>query len=115
MNLSILKKLLNGITISQLEKELGFSNGSISKWEKVSPSVDKVQKIAKYFGVTTDYLLGLSDNPNPPDLVIPEVLKGVPVAFHRGEFENLTQDEVDSLARIATEYKAMREKNSKPK
>jgi len=39
---------------------------------------------------------------------VPQILKGVPVAFHRGEFEDLTQEEVDALARIAAELKALR-------
>ena len=51
-----------GTSIARLEAELGFGNASISKWnENRSPSVDKIMKIAHYFGVTTDYLLGLTD------------------------------------------------------
>ena len=53
-----LKGLMNGTTLKQLEKELGFSNGSISKWGSSSPSVDKVKMVADYFSVTTDFLLG---------------------------------------------------------
>lgn len=43
------------ITIAKLEKELGFSNGSISK-PKTIPS-DRIAKIADRFGVTSDYLI----------------------------------------------------------
>lgn len=51
-----------GITISKLESDLGFGNSSIKKWEKVSsPSVDKIVKVASYFGVSVDYLLGRTD------------------------------------------------------
>ncbi len=46
-----------GISIYRLEKDLGFSAASISKWESSSPSVDKVQKVASYFGTTVDELL----------------------------------------------------------
>ena len=51
-----------GITISKLESDLGFGNSSIKKWEKISsPSIDKIVKVANYFDVTTDYLIGRSD------------------------------------------------------
>ena len=50
------------ITIARLEADLGFGNPSIKKWEKVSsPSVDKIIKVASYFDVSVDYLLGRSD------------------------------------------------------
>lgn len=47
------------ISIPQLEKELGFSNGSIYNWDKSSPSADKVVKVANHFKVSADYILGL--------------------------------------------------------
>lgn len=51
-----------GITIAKLEADLGFGNSSIKKWEKSSsPSIDKIVKVASYFDVSTDYLLGRSD------------------------------------------------------
>ena len=46
----------NGTTIPRLEKELLFSNGSIYKWASSSPSIDKLQKVADYFKVSTDFL-----------------------------------------------------------
>lgn len=46
-----------GISIPKLEKELGFGNGAIYKWPTNIPSIDKVQKVANYFGVTIDDLL----------------------------------------------------------
>lgn len=51
-----------GISISKLESELGFGNSSIKKWERVSsPSIDKIIKVATYFDVSVDYLLGRTD------------------------------------------------------
>lgn len=46
----------------KVEKELGFSNGSISKWKKYNPNAEKVQLLARYFGVTVDYLMTGSDS-----------------------------------------------------
>lgn len=51
-----------GITMCKLESDLGFGNGSVKKWESSSsPSVDKIVKVATYFDISTDYLLGRSD------------------------------------------------------
>ena len=46
-----------GITIWKLEKELGFSNGCIRKWNKNEPGIRKVQKVADYLGVPIERLL----------------------------------------------------------
>lgn len=41
----------------KLEKELGFSNGSISKWKNSTPTYERIQKIADYFDVSVNYLM----------------------------------------------------------
>lgn len=46
-----------GVTITGTEKELGFSRGSLCKIDTSKPSMEKVQKLADYFGVSVDYLL----------------------------------------------------------
>lgn len=47
-----------------LAKELELSNASISYWEtgKQEPTAQAIFKLAKYFNVSSDYLLGLSDD-----------------------------------------------------
>lgn len=59
-----IKDLANekGVSLSELERSIGISNGSISKWEKSSPKADTLQKVADYFNVSTDYLLGRTNN-----------------------------------------------------
>jgi len=51
------------ITIAELERNLGLGAGTISRWNVRVPGVDKVQKVANYFSVSTDFLLGLTDVP----------------------------------------------------
>ncbi|MGG3278897.1 helix-turn-helix domain-containing protein [Paenibacillus solani] len=47
----------HSVSIPKLGTELGFGNGAIYNWDKSSPSIDKVQKIADYFGETTDFII----------------------------------------------------------
>lgn len=49
------------MTVAELERALNFGQGSISRWAKSAPSADKIQKVADYFDVSTDYLLGRTD------------------------------------------------------
>ncbi|MCT6844187.1 MAG: helix-turn-helix domain-containing protein [Bombilactobacillus mellifer] len=46
------------ISIVELEEKLGFSRNSLYSWKRNKPSVEKLQKVADYFHVSTDYLLG---------------------------------------------------------
>lgn len=50
------------ISQGNLEKQLGFSNGSISKWKTSMPKPERLQKIAEYFGVSIEYLMTGKDN-----------------------------------------------------
>lgn len=52
-----------GISLNQLEEKLGFSRNTIYNMKKSTPNVERVSKIADYFNVSTDYLLGRTDNP----------------------------------------------------
>ncbi|WP_413509309.1 helix-turn-helix domain-containing protein [Carnobacterium maltaromaticum] len=52
------------MTIAELERKLDFANSSIRKWDNQSPSSIRLQKVAEYFNVSVDYLLGLTDNPS---------------------------------------------------
>ncbi len=47
-----------------LAKELGVSNASISYWEnaKQEPSVQVLYKMAVYFDVSADYILGIKED-----------------------------------------------------
>lgn len=61
-----IKTLRNEMGIGQnlLAQELGLSNASISYWEnaKQEPSAQAIFKLAEYFGVSADYILGLEDD-----------------------------------------------------
>lgn len=63
-----IKNLCNEKGISQrgLEKELNLGNAATSKWITSSPNVETLIKIADYFGVSVDYLLGRDKQMKPP-------------------------------------------------
>jgi transcriptional regulator with XRE-family HTH domain len=58
--IKILCKTKN-ITISELERILGFGNGTIHRWDVNQPTIGKVLSVAKYFCVSTDYLLNTDE------------------------------------------------------
>ena len=53
----------NNITKYRLAKETGISKSVITEYcsGKVQPTADVIITVAKYFDVSADYLLGLSD------------------------------------------------------
>ncbi|MGT2683424.1 helix-turn-helix domain-containing protein [Streptococcus porci] len=54
-----------GISINFLEEQLEISKNYVySLKNKKTPSAEHIAKIADYFNVSTDYLLGRTDNPN---------------------------------------------------
>ena len=59
MNNSIVSRIKScwGGSLYALEKELGFGNGCIARWDKNYPSVDKIVLVANKLEVSTDYLL----------------------------------------------------------
>ncbi|MHC3648930.1 helix-turn-helix domain-containing protein [Streptococcus suis] len=52
-----------GISLNQLEERLGLGKNSLYGLKRNQPSAERLQEIADYFNVSTDYLLGRTDNP----------------------------------------------------
>lgn len=57
--------LQRGTKPNPLGKNIGISSGIITKWktENTLPNGETLIKIADYFNVSIDYLLGRTDNP----------------------------------------------------
>ena len=52
-----------GIKPNALGKKIGIGSATITQWKQGSdPSTEKLQQIATYFNVSSDYLLGTTDN-----------------------------------------------------
>lgn len=59
-----------GVTAYRVAKDTGITQATLSRWKtgKVSPSIETLQVLAEYFGVTIDYLMGNAhiDEQTPP-------------------------------------------------
>jgi transcriptional regulator with XRE-family HTH domain len=104
-----------GVTQIQLAKNLEISNGTIGNWEinARQPDHDMLVKIADYFGVTVDYLLGReadSERDEKPQLHIPDKYKDVLVAFEGGP-DDLTQDDIDDVVKYIEFVRARKKKD----
>lgn len=56
-----------GISLTELAQKMEWADKAIYNWKTSKPSIDKVEKVADYFGVSTDYLLSRTDNPKMAD------------------------------------------------
>lgn len=56
-------RIEKGLTQGQLAKRTGISRSAITMWEQRTriPSAVAIIILAKFFGVSSDYLLGLED------------------------------------------------------
>lgn len=45
------------ISLAKLERSCDIGSNTIHRWDDVSPSIDKVVRVANFFSVSVDYLL----------------------------------------------------------
>jgi len=60
-------KLVGDKPLRQIEKETGITAGALSHYgtARRSPTGEMLKKLSTYFGVSIDYLMGVSDDPQP--------------------------------------------------
>lgn len=80
------------ISIVQLEEKLGFSRNSLYAWKKNNPSTDKLQKVADYFNVSTDFILGRTN-----DQSVGMITEPPHTTFYRMDTEGLTSDDIEKI------------------
>ena len=56
-----------GISLQKVAEDLGYSINYLYTLKEKTPKSDRLQEIADYFNVSTDYLLGRTDNPTIAD------------------------------------------------
>ena len=86
-----------GLSINLLEEKLGYSRNTIYNLKNSKPSTERISEIADYFHVSTDYLLGRTDNPtiasdNNANTNLGPAETELVAAF-RNQTQNMTEEE----------------------
>lgn len=81
-----------GISIVELEEKLDFGRNSLYSWKKKTPNGDRLKKVADYFNVSTDYLLGRTKDVKDP------------VAYFRLDTSGLSEDQISSMKSELADY-----------
>lgn len=91
-----IKKLAKerGLTLQQVAEKAGIGINSIYRWNKVTPSSNSLEKVAKVFNVTPDYLRGYTDKDKVEGKIKWKDL-GMPYGGHIPDDLN---DMIDSIA-----------------
>lgn len=97
-----------GLSINQLEEKLNFGKNSLYGLKKSNPNSKIIEKIADYFNVSTDYLLGRTDNPKiASDEVASYTTEDLrKMARNAKTFDGkpLTDEDVDAITNIIEIY-----------
>ena len=99
-NLKILR-IKRGLTTGQLSAYTSIDRTTLSRLEnEVRPfTQDHIKILSKFFNVSTDYLLGLSDTPNPKEDNDIQ-LDDFQFALY-GEVKDLTEEQKQTLLNMA--------------
>lgn len=95
-----------GISLQKVASDLGYSTNYLYTLKTKAPKSDKIHEIADYFGVSTDYLLGRTDNPRvATDIVITPDGREVDLSNLRDKVvmfdgKPLSDDDVEKIAQI---------------
>ena len=98
-----------GISLNTLEDKLKLGKNSLYGLKRNQPSAERLQQIADYFNVSTDYLLGRTDNPR---IASNETIGGYTSEDLRKMAENaktfdgkpLTEEDIDAIQNIIEIY-----------
>ena len=93
----------HGISLNMLEENLGFSRNTIYNMKKSTPNVERVSKIADSFNVSTDYLLGRTENPNiakDGDASAPLDLRDIAAQSMLFDGKPLTEEDIDFITAV---------------
>lgn len=99
----LLKK--HNTTAYQVSKATGISSASMTDWKKgrYTLKTDKLKKIADYFGVTVDYLLGNEEQEKTPPVPMTEKEESIQRAL--AAMEGLSAEQIDMITNLAMQMK----------
>lgn len=103
----ILKNLCDehGISVNNLEEKIGLGKNTLYSWKKNTPKGSNLIKVADYFDVSTDYLLGRTDKKRYYDLTekderdiekdLERIINSAESDFGLASFDGRVIDEMD--------------------
>ena len=103
-----------GLSQAKLAKILGVGQSTVGMWENGTnkPENAKLEALANYFGVSTDYLLGRTDDPVSASASLREQMSDIQFALS-GEIHDLTDDEMRDILDYVRFKRAQRRKDGK--
>ena len=86
-----------GKSLGQVEEDLGYGRNTLYKIKNSTPNAERIAEIANYFNVSTDYLLGRTENPviakNDKANAYLGPAETELVAAFRNQTQNMTEEE----------------------
>lgn len=92
------------ISITRLEENLDFGKNYLYKWKKSSPNSETLQKVADYFQVSTDYLLGRTDVKEIPTKKEPSIDDDDILTLYRIDTDGLSEEDIADMRTELEEY-----------
>lgn len=100
-----------GISLAKLEESLGYSTNYFYTLKTKTPNSERLQEIADYFHVSTDYLLGRTDNPAIAKDSGTVMVDGQPIDIRTAAADTmlfdgkpLTEEDIDFLTAVLTAH-----------
>lgn len=88
-----------GVTPTQVARDLGLRQSTVSMWKKqgTTPKYDTLRKLAEYFDVSVDELVGGRDVEVPVEASFTESMGGTVKAITFDDFAHAMQAEAEQL------------------
>lgn len=95
-----------GLTQKEIAQQIQVGQNSYSNWENGNrkPTAEITSKLAHLFNVSTEYLLGKTDNKNPED-----ELSDVEILYRRNS-KNMTPEQKEIFKKELLEFMEIRRK-----
>lgn len=95
--------LKRGISLQKVAEDLGYSINYLYTLKEKTPKSDRLQEIADYFNVSTDYLLGRTENPNiakDGDASAPLDLRDIAAQSMLFDGKPLSEEDIDFITAV---------------
>ena len=92
-----------GKALGQVEEDLGYGRNTLYKIKNSTPNAERIAEIANYFNVSTDYLLGRTENPNIAtngDASAPLDLRDIAAQSMLFDGKPLSEEDIDFITAV---------------